>query len=37
MRKIRKSQVARYIMTGGATTAVNYIVYIAAQAAIANR
>lgn len=33
MRSIRKSQIARYIMTGGATTAVNYIVYIAAQAA----
>ena len=33
MRKIRKSQVARYIMTGGASPAVNYIVYIAAQAA----
>lgn len=31
MKILQESQIARYVMTGGATTAINYIIYIMLQ------
>lgn len=33
MRKLQQSQLIRYIMTGGLTTVINYMIYFALQAA----
>ena len=33
MKRLRESQLVRYVMTGGMTTGVNYVIYIGLQAA----
>ena len=36
MKKLQESQIVRYIMTGGITTAINYVIYFALVAASVN-